>query len=328
HFNTSEGDFLNARPQVFPGFPPLGEVNRLGRNLAVSYRHVFSPNVVNEFITGFNRFLFNFTFGESNPNFGNAGKVPPWSDQCVFPNSNVTGSFININSPNCLSPHTQRGITAPQFIDNLSWVRGAHTIRAGINFRFYYHNDSRGFFVGGILTPIVAFDQSQRTVAGAPAAAGISSADNTSLQQAMVEMLGVPALIQQGFQADFGANTYAGGRYATVYTRAKQYDSYVQDEWHIRPNLVLNAGVRWEINPPPSDNKQTLVPTLPVDGSQGPVSFAKADTWYKNSNLGSLGPRVGIAWSPDKKTAVRAGYGWLFDTISTFQITSIAGKIP
>jgi hypothetical protein len=37
---------------------------------------------------------------------------------------------------------------------------------------------------------------------------------------------------------------------------------------------------------------------------------------------------VGIAWSPDKKTAVRAGYGWLFDTISTFQVTSIAGKIP
>src|SRR5262249_46843118 len=180
----------------------------------------------------------------------------------------------------------------------------------------------------GILTPIVAFDQSLRTVAGAPAAAGISSADNGTLQQAMVEMLGVPALIQQGFQADFTGNSYSQGLYATVYTRAKQYDSYVQDEWHMRPNLVLNAGVRWEINPPPSDNKQTLVPTLPIDGSQGAVSFAKADSWYKNSNLGSLGPRVGIAWSPDKKTAVRAGYGWLFDTISTFQITSIAGKIP
>ncbi len=141
-------------------------------------------------------------------------------------------------------------------------------------------------------------------------------------------MLGIPAGIQQGFAADFNANTYNPGLYATVYTRAKQYDSYVQDEWHIRPNLVLNAGVRWEINPPPSDARQTLVPNLPVDGSQGPVSFVKADSWYKNSNLGSLGPRLGIAWSPDQKTAIRAGYGWLFDTISTFQITSIAGKVP
>ncbi len=290
--------------------------------------------MVNDFTAGFNRFAFNFTFGESNPNFGTA-KLPPWSDQCVF------GSFINISSPLCVSPHTQRAVTAPQLIDNLSWVHGAHTIRAGINFRLYYHNDSRGFFGGGILAPVVFFNQTLRqggfnnlptpcitVVPPNPVGCAISSADNGTLQQAIVEMAGIPAGIQQGFAADFNGNTYNQARYATVYTRAKQFDSYVQDEWHIRPNLVLNAGVRWEINPPPSDARQTLVPNLPVDGSQGPVSFVKSDSWYKNSNLGSLGPRFGIAWSPDQKTSVRAGYGWLFDTISTFQITSIAGKIP
>jgi hypothetical protein len=322
HYDTSEGDFLNGRPQVFPGFPPLGEVRRLGKNLAVGYRHVFSPNLVNEFTAGFNRFAFNFTFGESNPNFGDPTKLPPWSDSCVF------GSFINISGPYCVSPHTQRAITAPQFIDNLSWVHGAHTIRTGYNFRYYYHNDSRGFFGSGILAPVVFFDQNKRQVTMLNPATGISSADNTTLQQAIDEMLGVPAGIQQGFQANFLSNAYNPGRYATVYTRAKQYDIYVQDEWHIRPNLVVNAGVRWEINPPPSDAKQTIVPNRPIDGSQGPVSFVKADGWYKNNNLGSLGPRLGIAWSPDQKTAIRAGYGWLFDTISTFQVTSIAGKIP
>ncbi len=200
HYNTTEGDFLNARPQVFPGFPPLGEVGRIGRNLAVSYRHVFTPNMVNDFTAGFNRFAFNFTFGESNPNFGTA-KLPPWSDQCVF------GSFINISSPLCVSPHTQRAVTAPQLIDNLSWVHGAHTIRTGINFRFYYHNDSRGFFGGGILAPVVFFNQTLRQ-GGLPAASGISSADNSTLQQSIVEMLGIPAGIQQGFAADFNGNTY------------------------------------------------------------------------------------------------------------------------
>src|SRR5260370_39329069 len=39
HFNTTEGDFLNARPQIFPGFPPLAEVPRIGNNVAVGYRH-------------------------------------------------------------------------------------------------------------------------------------------------------------------------------------------------------------------------------------------------------------------------------------------------
>jgi hypothetical protein len=323
HYDTTEGDFLNARPQVFPGFPPLGEVRRIGKNAAVGYRHVFSPNLINEFTMGFNRFAFNFTFGESNPNFGNAAKLPPWSDQCVI------GSFRNIASPECVSPHTQRAVTAPQFIDNLSWVHGAHTIRTGINFRFYYHNDSRGFFGSGVLTPVVFFNQATRKGNFNNIPGNINTRfDLPALQQAIVEMAGIPAGIQQGFQADFPDNTYNQGLYATVYTRAKQYDTYVQDEWHIKPNLVLNAGVRWEINPPPSDAKQTLVPNLPIDGSQGPVTFGKADGWYKNSNLGSLGPRLGIAWSPDQKTAVRAGYGWLFDTISTFQVTSIAGKIP
>ncbi len=325
NFDTKQGDFLNGRPEVFPGFPPLGEVLRIGKNLAVSYRHVFSPNLVNEFATGFNRFAFTFTFGESNPNFGNPSKLPPWSDQCVFP---PVGSFININSPNCVSPHTMRAITAPQFVDNVSWIHGAHTLRTGFNFRLYYHNDSRGFFGSGILAPVVSFNQSLRQGGFNNIPSNISTFDIGTLQQSIVEMAGIPAAIQQGFQADFLSNTYNPGRYATVYTRARQYDMYVQDEWHVRTNLTLNAGVRWEINPPPSDAKQTLVPNLPVDGSQGPVTFGQSDSWYKNSNLGSIGPRVGVAWSPEKKTVVRAGYGWLFDTISTFQITSIAGKIP
>src|SRR5438876_11608875 len=74
--NTLEGDPLNARPQVFPGFPPLGEVFRSTKNLAISYRHTFSPSVVNEMTTGFSRFIFLFTQGETNPSFPNA---PPYT---------------------------------------------------------------------------------------------------------------------------------------------------------------------------------------------------------------------------------------------------------
>src|SRR5207245_7577039 len=54
----------------------------------------------------------------------------------------------------------------------------------------------------------------------------------------------------------------------------------------------------------------------------------KADRWFQNNNIGAVGPRIGIAWSPDDKTSVRAGYSWLFDTLSTFQVTAMAGKMP
>ncbi|MDQ3754239.1 MAG: carboxypeptidase-like regulatory domain-containing protein, partial [Acidobacteriota bacterium] len=66
-YDTLEGDPLNSRPQVFPGFAPLGEVFRTSHNLAISYRRVFSPRVVNEFTMGFSRFVFLFTQGETNP---------------------------------------------------------------------------------------------------------------------------------------------------------------------------------------------------------------------------------------------------------------------
>jgi len=330
HFNTTEGDFINARPQVYPGFPPLGEVNRLGKNLAVSYRHTFSPTLVNEFTAGFNRFAFAFTFGESNKNFGDPVKLPPWSDTCLFATS------LNINFPNCISPHTQRAVTTPQFVDNVTWSHGAHTFRAGINFRFYIHNDSRGFFGSNALAAATFFDATKRSSGfanipgqiGTDKATAPDSGDITRLQQAIMELAGIPYSISQSYYANFNTNVYGNPRYATVYTRAHQYDSYIQDEWKLRPDISLNAGVRWEFNPAPYDANSTLVPNVFPDGSQGTVTFTKADRWFKNNNATALAPRVGIAWSPDQKTAVRAGYALLFDVLSTFQVTAIAGKVP
>src|SRR5207249_3789433 len=180
-----------------------------------------------------------FTFGESNPDFPNPQKVPIWADDCVL------GSFANVDPPYCLSPHTARAITTPQFIDNLTWVHGAHTIRAGFNFRFYIHNDSRGFFGSNVVEPIIRFVRSDRSgagfsnipgaIAGNPATTP-NSTDINHLRQAILELAGIPSRIQQAFLANFNANSYGSTNFATVYSRAHQYDSYIQDEWKLRPN--------------------------------------------------------------------------------------------
>ena len=326
HYNTSEGDFLNARPQVYPGFSPLGEVNRNGKNLAVSYRHTFTPNLVNEFTGGFNRFVYLFTWGESNPGFGDLAKVPPYTNRCA-----AAASLTLMRSPNCLSPHTARGVTADQFIDNLSWVRGSHTIRAGFNFRFYQHNDSRGNFGSAMTAPDVIFGQSTRASGfrNLPTtSSGINSTDLSNLNQAIVELAGIPSQIVQSFPADYVNDKYQPAIYGTAYTRAHQYDMYVQDEWKLRPDLTLNLGLRWELNPAPYDALQSFQPDHFPDGSQGPVTFVKSDRWFKTNNVDTFAPRLGVAWSPDNKTSVRAGYAMLFDTLSTFQVTAIGGKVP
>ena len=61
---------------------------------------------------------------------------------------------------------------------------------------------------------------------------------------------------------------------------------FAQDRWRITPKLTLNYGVRWDV-------------------SHGLSQYVKRD--YRGWQ-----PRVGIAYSPDSKTVIRAGFG-LFD---------------
>jgi hypothetical protein len=132
-----------------------------------------------------------------------------------------------------------------------------------------------------------------------------------------------------------------------------QYNFYFQDEWKVRPNLTLNYGARWEYYPPgntsPIENVfvaatpivGTPLPATPVVNAPGAVSFVRAKHWYEGSFAGAIGPRFGLAWSPDYKSGpmhllfgdsgtsvVRLGYGLAFDTISSFQITAAAGRVP
>ena len=337
---TNEGDFLNARPSVFPGFAPQGLVQRVTRNVAISYRRVFSPRWVNEFTMGFSRFRYTFPLAEANMLTGYEKQPafpPPYGQECFG-----TDSLSNVDSPFCNTPHTQRMVNTFQFIDNLSWVRGAHSFRAGFNIRLYQHNDERGVPGGFNMTPTIVFSQSIRSphgttantypgvAAGFPTAAGIHSSDATNLAQTIVEMMGIPARVQAVYVGDMTHNLFVYDMYHAA-TRVKQYNFYVQDEWKIRRNFTMTYGVRWELNPPPTDSAdRVFVPDRKPDGSEGPVAYVRADRWFDRKNRAAFAPRVGLAWDPGSsgKSVIRLGYGLAFDTISTFQVTSINGKVP
>ncbi|MGH9794481.1 MAG: carboxypeptidase regulatory-like domain-containing protein, partial [Candidatus Acidiferrales bacterium] len=175
--DTKGGDFLNARPQVFPGYPPLGLVNRRPRNLALSYRRVFSPRLVNEFTAGYSRFLFDFLFGRANPDFPNI--VP-------FVSGVISEPFLNQSG-------TARWLTTIQYIDNLSYTTGNHLFRGGINFRFVRHNDERSFVGAVNNAPNVTFASTRidATTFGLPATGtgGINGTDQTRLRNMMSDML-------------------------------------------------------------------------------------------------------------------------------------------
>ncbi|MFL6332092.1 MAG: carboxypeptidase regulatory-like domain-containing protein [Pyrinomonadaceae bacterium] len=349
-YNTLGGDPLNGRPVVFPGFPPQGEVFRDTKNFALGHRWTISSRLVNEFTMGFGRFNFLFTQGEANPS---------------FPDTNPF-SFINVSNPYLNTPRTQRAVTVPQFIDNLHITHGAHQISTGLNFRFYRHADRRGQPGGTNVTPSLVFDASVRspTTSGfvIPASAsstraGINSTDATRLQNYINELGGLPTRLSQAFIGNLNEDAFlpfqSGGVVSlqAITTRLNQYNFYVQDEYKWRPNVTINYGMRWELNMPANTPGFTFVPTTPIAGTPGPanpvvnnpgaVTFAKSDKWWDRTNVGALGPRLGVAWSPEYnkgffhrlfgdagRSVVRAGYGLAFDPISSFQVTAVAGSVP
>ena len=320
--NTKKGDPLNGRPQVFPGFAPLGEVFRATKNLAIGWRSTLSPSLTNEFTVGFARFSFLFTQGETNPDFPNI--LPFTFNLASLP-------FIN-------TPRTARAVTTPQFLDNVTWVKGAHVFRGGLNVRFYEHNDQRGQPGGVNVTPSLSFSASllPPVIAG-EAGLGINATDLTRLRNATNDLLGIAVRLTQPFIGDLKSDAFLpfkkDGKVSlfAVGTRLKQYNFYFQDEWKLRPNLTVNYGLRAELNTPPTEAAgRVYVPKQPIDGSQGLVTFGTGNSFYTGDHDLAFGPRLGIAWSPGKsnKFVVRAGYGIAFDPISSFQVTAAMGRPP
>ncbi len=117
------------------------------------------------------------------------------------------------------------------------------------------------------------------------------------------------------------ASSYSQGDSQSFYLRNKYVGLYGQDSWQLRPNLTVNYGLRWDLLPPwreKYNQLQTLVPgeqSVVYPGAPAGLVFpgdpgipdTLAPTKYTN-----FAPRVGIAYSPDSKTSIRAGYGMFY----------------
>ena len=114
---------------------------------------------------------------------------------------------------------------------------------------------------------------------------------------------------------------------ADKYLRQTAYDLYVNDNWRLRPELTINAGVRWEYGAPITEVKGRLVnldlapnfsAAAPVLGSspKGPLTSERYPSSLVRGDLSGIEPRVAVSWRPIPASTlvVRAGYGIYDDT--------------
>jgi hypothetical protein len=90
-----------------------------------------------------------------------------------------------------------------------------------------------------------------------------------------------------------------------------QMGYFFQDVWRVTPKLTLNLGIRWD----------TWLPNVSVNPGEGGRYDVSTNTYYVagvGGNSGSAGlrtqwhnisPRIGLAWSMNAKTVLRAGFG-------------------
>jgi hypothetical protein len=323
-------DTTNSGEPAFPGLPPKVNTTRDPRNLAASYRWVITPSLSNEVVVGANHFTFNFI----NPSAGQQ------------PFSIVT---VNPTDPLDFQEGNLRTINTYQIVDNLSWVKGAHLVKGGVNFRYTQHRDVRGSIASQNSQPIVNLTGATRVNTACLAnnttgvnAAGqeffclptnINSFDLTRLQNTVNDLLGRVGTISQGFVADIGLTGFQpGGSLFLNDARYGEYDFYIQDTWKLRPNLTLDLGVRNELRLTPFARGRLFGPQQPVTlGAPATNALRWVNRDIYESDLHNWSPSIGLAWDPwgDGKTSVRANYRLASDRINTFVLSSaIYNTIP
>ncbi|HYI94526.1 MAG TPA: TonB-dependent receptor [Bryobacteraceae bacterium] len=302
--NIGEADRINVRysiakaPQSIAAVYPDADAdlragireNRI-HNLAGTWIRTLSPSFINEFRYGWsNRMHINQATGfgsGTNSSLGLEGV-----DGEDFGMMSITGlSALGV------TPHRriQDPILTHQLVDNVTIIKGKHSIKTGFELRYSLNKDDLRQSSGG------TFTFNDRATGSGTASFLLGHVTGASLV--------VTDLIE---------------------ARTDYYGVFVQDDYKVSKNLTLNLGLRWELDTPRwerADNRQSgfaFDPINPVSGTRGVLTFSGRDGLSKYSHdfdKNNFSPRIGLAYRAPAGFLLRAGYGLVYSG-------AYAGAVP
>ncbi|MEP7366128.1 MAG: TonB-dependent receptor [Acidobacteriota bacterium] len=295
-----------AGPAGAPGLPePLWNGQLQAWNTEayrVTEDWTISPNMVNHFSWAKNTFTKNSYSANVDKN---------WKDKVCI--KNVVDCNQNFPTINFTDGYTAWGAASYNgtdqpgwgLKDDLSFIRGSHTIKFGFQFQW---QEANGF--------------GQQDIAG--------RADFNFLGTSIPGATSWPNSGGSSF-ASFLLGDAHLGRTETiraVVQRYPYYGFYAQDDWRITRKLALNFGLRYDLTLAPTnglDEYSDFNPTRPnpaADGIPGALWFAGFGEGRENRRslvpnwLGGWGPRIGLAYTPDSKTTFRTAFGRSFSRVT------------
>jgi len=274
----------------------------------ISATYVATANVIIDANYGYFREDFNDVPPRGDENLGwTVMRVPGLqtsrTTELGWPLVQMDG-FGQFGAANNFEPHGYRDPTY-DYAANVSWSKGTHSLRFGVNINRQHINESQPQGNLGYIASQGGFQFSP----GATQLNGGPAGNDFNTFAAV--LLGLPnnAGKLRLFPDD-------------IQTRMKAYSFYARDRWQISPKLTFNYGVRWELFPFPRrvgrglevydfDRNRMLLCGL------GPNPI---DCGVTNGG-GGPAPRAGLAYRVTDSTVIRAGYGITWDPInlSNFQ---------
>jgi hypothetical protein len=198
----------------------------------------------------------------------------PWILQATNPEAIVRQSgqpVLNIGQAQNRLMAVKRG----EWSDTISHLRGRHTLKVGadVSANRITNFTAVNFWGSYLFNSLESFG---RSLAGVP----------------------VPALGDQYTQAFSGDGTPG----STGHPGFWEIAAFAQDDWRVRPNVTLNLGVRYDLQP---------MTRPPVKNPSPELAAAGLDTSALGTDTRDVAPRMGVAWMPRGRRdfVVRGGYG-------------------
>ncbi len=321
-----------------PGATDAGGTGRQDSNVNTAFarwNHVSSPTLLNEFQASGSR-SWNST--------GTLADGTNWGEKLGFPNPFGATGWPTIcgASPffygGCWDADNrgQMGLTAYVIEDNITWIKGKHTVKAGFKGRQELNNSGWWQQAQGSHT-----FGSQWTQQYSPASDQPVSFTGNGFASVL---MGLPTYLSVQYNRGY------------YYFRQKEFGPYIQDTWKLTPRLTLDLGVRWDkwtiykekydrlvnldlnkgLSEPASMEVITPNNTRMEDLPGIPASLlaswkARGLTWKTANEVGfpaslmpadnnNFAPRLGLAYRVTDKWVLRAGYGVYYWTMPLSQI--------
>ena len=303
------------------------------KGLALGHSWTVSNNVVNRFTYGLTRAAFT-SGGDSNEN---------------------AVSFRFIFSPSLFARTISRTTPVHNFVDDISWIKGTHTLQFGANARLIRNNRTTfgNAFDLAITNPsfydfsgdVVLFDDN-----GDPIFPDVSAGSETDLRDALTAIIGRFSQYNVNLNYDRAGNLLPGGTGVARTFATEEYEFYGQDSWRIRPNLTLSYGLRWSTSTPVYETNGLQVKPVqslgqyferrvagaavgsPVNDSITVDLAGKKNgrAGYYDQDWNNFAPSVAVAWSPDfgdnffgrlvgrnGKSVIRGGFRMSYDRVGS-----------